>query len=189
MIDPKRKDAIMAQDRYPEGQDSLGTLMKDYDALPDRDWFYANPAADDVEARKRALSGKRGKFNDYDYYDDPDEAAAYYSGDVDADYAELGTVNDLTVQADAYAVDPDEVEGDFYVDPSPEQERELGDDVTIYRTTGDGEAEVEETAENYDPAEHTVTDVKAYVEQHPDKKDEILAKEEDGKARTTLVGD
>lgn len=39
----------------------------------------------------------------------------------------------------------------------------------------------------YDPAAHTVTEVIGYVEDNPDQLDGILAAEEAGKARTTLI--
>lgn len=41
--------------------------------------------------------------------------------------------------------------------------------------------------EGYDPSEHTVTEVIGYVEDNPDQVEEILAAEQAGKARTTLV--
>lgn len=39
----------------------------------------------------------------------------------------------------------------------------------------------------YDPGDHLVDDVKAYVTEHPDQRDEVLAAEEAGKNRVTLV--
>jgi hypothetical protein len=39
----------------------------------------------------------------------------------------------------------------------------------------------------YDPGEHTVDDVLDYVDKHPDEADAVLAAEEAGKNRTTLV--
>jgi len=42
-------------------------------------------------------------------------------------------------------------------------------------------------SETYDPGEHTVEEVKTYVEEHPDEAEDVLAAEQDGKARVTLV--
>jgi hypothetical protein len=40
---------------------------------------------------------------------------------------------------------------------------------------------------SYDPGEHTVAEVLAYVAEHPDQADQVRAAEQDGKARTTLL--
>ena len=40
---------------------------------------------------------------------------------------------------------------------------------------------------SYDPSEHTVEEVKSYVTDHPKERANVLAAEEDGKARVTLV--
>jgi hypothetical protein len=42
------------------------------------------------------------------------------------------------------------------------------------------------TAE-YDPADHTVTEVIGWVEDHPDERDAVLAAEREGKHRVTLI--
>ena len=42
-------------------------------------------------------------------------------------------------------------------------------------------------AELYDPDEHTVSEVEAYVADHPDERDAILAAERAGKNRRTLI--
>ena len=44
-----------------------------------------------------------------------------------------------------------------------------------------------EQAAAYDPGEHTIAQVQAYVTDHPDQADAILAAEMDGKDRVTLV--
>jgi hypothetical protein len=44
-------------------------------------------------------------------------------------------------------------------------------------------------AAQFDPGEHTVADVEAYLAKHPDQRDAVLAAEAAGKARATLVGD
>lgn len=41
--------------------------------------------------------------------------------------------------------------------------------------------------EEYDPGQHTVADVLAYLEEHPDQRQAVLDAEEAGKARTTLL--
>jgi hypothetical protein len=46
------------------------------------------------------------------------------------------------------------------------------------------EAEVE-----FDPGEHTVAEVEAYVQEHPDDVDRVLDAERAGKNRVTLTGD
>lgn len=40
---------------------------------------------------------------------------------------------------------------------------------------------------DYDPGAYSVADVKAYVQEHPDEADDVLAAEEAGQNRTTLV--
>ena len=40
----------------------------------------------------------------------------------------------------------------------------------------------------FDPGEHTVAEVEAYLAEHPDETDTVLAAEAAGKNRTTLVG-
>lgn len=42
-------------------------------------------------------------------------------------------------------------------------------------------------SETYDPGEHTVDEVKEYVGDNPDQTDEVLAAEQAGKNRSTLV--
>lgn len=42
--------------------------------------------------------------------------------------------------------------------------------------------------EGYDPSEHNVAEVQAYLEEHPDQTDYVLDRERSGKARTTLIG-
>lgn len=39
----------------------------------------------------------------------------------------------------------------------------------------------------YDPGEYTVEEVKGYVEENPDQAEQVLAAEQEGKARVTLV--
>jgi hypothetical protein len=40
---------------------------------------------------------------------------------------------------------------------------------------------------DFDPADHTVDEVKAYIEEHPEQTDAILELEEEGKARVSLL--
>lgn len=40
---------------------------------------------------------------------------------------------------------------------------------------------------DFDPAEHTVPEVKEFVEQHPDVREEVLQAEQEGKGRVTLI--
>ena len=42
-------------------------------------------------------------------------------------------------------------------------------------------------SDTYDPGEHTVDEVKEYVGDNPDQRDEVLAAEQAGKNRSTLV--
>jgi len=44
-----------------------------------------------------------------------------------------------------------------------------------------------EEIDSFDPGDHTVDEVKAYVEEHPDRKDDVLAAEKDGKARKGVL--
>jgi hypothetical protein len=56
----------------------------------------------------------------------------------------------------------------------------------IWTTAEEVPPEVE-PPEAFDPADHTVDEVLAYVDKHPDKADAVLAAEEAGKNRSTLV--
>lgn len=40
----------------------------------------------------------------------------------------------------------------------------------------------------FNPADHTVAEVTAYLEAHPDEADAIIALEREGKNRTTITG-
>lgn len=51
----------------------------------------------------------------------------------------------------------------------------------------DADAVATPKAEGYDPADYTVEDVKAYVEDNPDERDAVLEAERGGKDRVTLV--
>lgn len=41
----------------------------------------------------------------------------------------------------------------------------------------------------FDPSDHTVFQVQAYLEDNPDQSEFVLERERAGKARTTLIGD
>lgn len=43
-------------------------------------------------------------------------------------------------------------------------------------------------AEGFNPSDHTVAEVLAYIAENPDQKDAVIAAEKDGKNRTTVVG-
>lgn len=60
---------------------------------------------------------------------------------------------------------------------------------------GDGSGPAEEGAggeeaagAGFDPAEHTVAEVQAYLDAHPDDRDAVLELEAEGKNRATLMG-
>jgi hypothetical protein len=50
-----------------------------------------------------------------------------------------------------------------------------------------GPSSAEYTSEPYDPGAHTVSDVLAYVADHPDERADILAAEQAGQNRSSLV--
>lgn len=53
---------------------------------------------------------------------------------------------------------------------------------------GDGQPDpIEETTPEYDPAEHTIAEVREYVEAYPHQRDAVLDAEQSGKNRVTLV--
>jgi hypothetical protein len=58
-----------------------------------------------------------------------------------------------------------------------------------YTAPGAEPPPVRPPAARFDPGEHTVADVEAYIAKHPDQADAVLAAEKSGKARTTLVGE
>lgn len=43
------------------------------------------------------------------------------------------------------------------------------------------------TEQTFDPTEHTVEEVQAYLAEHPDQREAVLAAEKEGKARKTVV--
>ena len=47
----------------------------------------------------------------------------------------------------------------------------------------------ESLEETYDPAEHNVTAVLEYIEEHPEQRDEVLAMERAGRGRKGILGD
>lgn len=53
---------------------------------------------------------------------------------------------------------------------------------------GDESDDDEPADEGYDPAEHTVTEVSAYLDEHPNQATFVLDRERTGKARVTLIG-
>lgn len=53
---------------------------------------------------------------------------------------------------------------------------------------GDESDDDEFADEGYDPAAHTVTEVSAYLDEHPDQATFVLDRERTGKARVTLIG-
>lgn len=51
-----------------------------------------------------------------------------------------------------------------------------------------GGDDVDAIASKYDPGEHTVEEVLAHVEDHPDQLADVLDAEQAGKGRVTLLG-
>lgn len=46
---------------------------------------------------------------------------------------------------------------------------------------------VVETTEAFDPSDHSVADVKAYIDEHPDETQRVYDAESEGKARSSLL--
>lgn len=46
----------------------------------------------------------------------------------------------------------------------------------------------EPSGATFDPGEHTVAEVEAYLEEHPDEREVVLELEVEGKARSSLLG-
>lgn len=70
-------------------------------------------------------------------------------------------------------------------DDTPMKATEPADEPKV---TGDDGSDVPDGGDdNYDPSEHTVDEVQAYVADNPDQKDAVLKAEKAGKNRTTLV--
>ena len=55
--------------------------------------------------------------------------------------------------------------------------------------TGADGGEPPPEGDTFDPGEHTVAEVEAYLAKHPDESDAVLAAERDGKNRVSLVGE
>lgn len=51
-----------------------------------------------------------------------------------------------------------------------------------------GEFDTADADGEYDPSSHTVAEVQEYIRQHPDERDEVLAREREGGNRTTITG-
>jgi hypothetical protein len=61
-----------------------------------------------------------------------------------------------------------------------------------YTSPGDETAAPKTAASSsgrFDPGEHTVAEVEEYLAKYPDQRDRVLAAEQAGSARTTLVGE
>jgi hypothetical protein len=65
----------------------------------------------------------------------------------------------------------------------------VGVDYSLDEVTPVAKSAPKPTTPTFDPGEHTVTEVQDYLDAHPDQADAVLAAEQAGKARTTLVGD
>lgn len=57
----------------------------------------------------------------------------------------------------------------------------------IWTGAGEEVQPIESAGEPYDPGSHTTAEVLAYVDAHPDEADAVLAAEQAGKNRSTLV--
>ena len=62
-----------------------------------------------------------------------------------------------------------------------------GEPVGVFDNGPDPQSEP--AAGTFDPGDHTVADVEAYLAEHPDERDAVLDAERAGKARVSLVGD
>jgi hypothetical protein len=77
---------------------------------------------------------------------------------------------------------------------APNQQAVRGDGSGPAEEGSGGSAPVEpeptakSTGGDFDPAEHTVAEVEAYLAEHPDQSDAVLAAEAQGKNRATLTG-
>jgi hypothetical protein len=67
--------------------------------------------------------------------------------------------------------------------PEPEAEAE----VEAESESASVEPETEQVESEYDPGEHTVAEVQAYLAEHPEQTDAVLAAEADGRARKGLL--
>lgn len=80
--------------------------------------------------------------------------------------------------------------------PSDDTEADGGDadgDADADADGGDGDDDAKgddgEEAVAYDPSEHSVKDVQAYLAENPDQHDAVIAAEQAGKNRSTLTGE
>lgn len=87
-----------------------------------------------------------------------------------ADVTEEEAVDAKALETQGVNVNEDSKEGGDATDESEEQETETEDD-----------------APAYDPSQYSVDEVVAYVEANPDQKDAVIAAEQDGKNRSTLL--
>lgn len=72
--------------------------------------------------------------------------------------------------------------------PEPTQETENKSRVDEVRDESDPEPP-ESLEETYDPAEHNVTAVLEYMDEHPEQREEVLAMERAGRGRKGILGD
>lgn len=97
----------------------------------------------------------------------------------------LGVVTPTTEDTSA----PDAVQADVSVEnvETTESTTEPADDAQGDAETGENAADEQTDTASFDPSAHSVAEVIAYADEHPDETDAILAAERDGKNRSTIL--
>lgn len=141
------------------------TEEKEYDETPARDWFYADPKADDLAARKAGY-----KEENVLELDDEDKLAQD-SPDPDHDVVVTGKDRqerkEQVREEQLEVLEAAEAAREKPADNVPDEERE--DDL------------------DFDPADHNADKVVEHVEKNPEQRDAVLEAERQGKNRKTVV--
>ncbi|QGJ92693.1 hypothetical protein QDA04_gp23 [Microbacterium phage Megan] len=150
------------------------------------------PDTDEERAAALALAAEKG-YTEADLVDsdgNPLDVAGIHrslqvEGAEDGDDGagdDSGSDDDSTPDAAAEAAEDDDApEGD---EPEEVVVEEVVEEVVVEDEPADEPA----TDEGFDPSAHTVTEVQAYLGEHPDQATYVLDRERAGKARVTLIG-
>lgn len=155
--------AVGAEDTYdhldaPSDVYIAQSEYKEYDETPNKDWFYADPKADDLAARKAGYKGE----NEVEL----DDEAKLAQDSPDPDHDVVVTGKDRQERKEQVREEQIEV-----IEAAEAQRDEPAD----------------EDDEAYDPSEHNADEVVKHVEENPDEREAVLEAEKQGKNRKTVV--
>ena len=109
-----------------------------------------------------------------------DRAAAAAEGDIDAGY--VPTEDTSGERPDVILLDPPDYEAVAAGNASAD------DAGAVPATSRTSDSTKSVGSGSFDPGSHTVAEVEAYIDAHPDEEDAVLSAERSGKNRASLVG-